>query len=289
MTDLDCGPRHRFVHVLEHEIHVTMWGDPAAKPIVMWHGLARTGRDFDELARALSDRYFVICPDTIGRGLSSWSRNPKVEYTLEYYAGIALDLLDAFGIERAGWIGTSMGGLISMRLASGPGADCLSWMILNDIGPELPQPAVDRIRAYAGEMPCFADLTEAMAWFRAAYVPFGENSDAFWDRMLRSSVRRRNDGLWVPHYDPHVISAMFDALDDERDPWARWDRIRVPTHLIYGAESDLMPDDLARRMAQSGPTPGLTSIADTGHAPTLARPQDAKLIATIIDQLEAAG
>ncbi|WP_237708095.1 alpha/beta fold hydrolase [Oceanicola sp. S124] len=68
--------RFSFIPVLDHELHVTEWGDPSAPPLVMWHGLARTGRDFDELAEALSERYFVLCPDTIGRGLSSWSINP---------------------------------------------------------------------------------------------------------------------------------------------------------------------------------------------------------------------
>ena len=56
---------------MDHEIHVTEWGDKDSRPLLMWHGLARTGRDFDKLAAALSDEYFVICPDTIGRGLSS--------------------------------------------------------------------------------------------------------------------------------------------------------------------------------------------------------------------------
>ena len=88
------GPRFAYVPVLDHEIHVTEWGDPSAPPLVMWHGLARTGRDFDETAAALSDSYFVLCPDTIGRGLSSWSENPEAEHSIEYYAGIAVRALD---------------------------------------------------------------------------------------------------------------------------------------------------------------------------------------------------
>ena len=73
-------PRFTLVPVMDHEIHVTEWGDPSHPALVMWHGLARTGRDFDELASALSDRYFVLCPDTIGRGLSSWASDPEAEY-----------------------------------------------------------------------------------------------------------------------------------------------------------------------------------------------------------------
>ena len=112
------SPRFSFVPVMDHELHVTEWGDPDGTPLIMWHGLARTGRDFDELAAALSDEYFVLCPDTIGRGLSSWSDNPEAEYSVEYYSGIAADLLDFYAIDRAAWIGTSMGALIGMRMAS---------------------------------------------------------------------------------------------------------------------------------------------------------------------------
>ena len=138
-------PRFTLVPVMDHEIHVTEWGDPSYPALVMWHGLARTGRDFDELASALSDRYFVLCPDTIGRGLSSWASDPEAEYSVEFYAGIAADLLDHYGIQRTAWLGTSLGGMIGMRLASGPHADRLTCLILNDIGPEVPSEAVQRI------------------------------------------------------------------------------------------------------------------------------------------------
>ena len=77
------GPRSQFLPVLGHEVHLTEWGKPGAPPIVMWHGLARTGRDFDELAAALSDCWHVICPDTVGRGMSSWARSEE-EYRLPH-------------------------------------------------------------------------------------------------------------------------------------------------------------------------------------------------------------
>ncbi len=49
----------------------------AAPTVIAWHGLARTGRDMDELAIHLAQRgYRVICPDTLGRGLSQWSPAP---------------------------------------------------------------------------------------------------------------------------------------------------------------------------------------------------------------------
>lgn len=280
------APRFSFVPVMDHEIHVTEWGDPRGKPLVMWHGLARTGRDFDELAAALSDHWFVICPDTIGRGMSSWSENPEAEYSVEYSSGIAADLLDHYGIDRAAWLGTSMGALIGMRMASGPLADRLTCLVINDIGPEIPQPAIDRILAYAGTTPDFATLAEAEAWLRAAYTPFGPASDVFWTRMARTSVRRRDTGGFSPHFDPE-ITVMFTASVDQLTVWDRWDRIALPTHVIRGASSDILPEEIAQRMAASGPRPEITPFDDCGHAPTLSRPADIGLVRGVLDRLSA--
>lgn len=283
---MSSDPRFSFVPVLDHELHVTEWGNPANPALVMWHGLARTGRDFDELARALSDRYFVLCPDTIGRGLSSWSTNPAAEYSVEYYAGIAGDLLDRYGITRAAWIGTSMGGLIGMRMASGPLAERLSCLIVNDIGPEIPQAAIDRILAYAGSAPEWRSMSEAEVWFRQSYQPFGPAADTFWRRMARTSVRRKGNGMFTLHYDPR-ITIQFSASPDELTTWDRWARIAIPVHAIRGADSDLFPTGVADRMAAAGPRAATTEIARCGHAPTLSRPQDIAMIRQILTDLGA--
>ncbi len=277
-------PRFSFVPVMDHEIHVTEWGDPGAPPLVMWHGLARTGRDFDEIASALSDRYFVLCPDLIGRGLSSWAETPEAEYSVEYYAGVALDLLDRYGIDRAGWLGTSLGGLIGMRVASGPAADRLTCLIINDIGPELPDPAIERILTYVGALAGFSRYAEGEDWLRAAYAPFGPADEAFWRRMARTSLRRLPDGTLTLHYDPRIV-VQFDASRPELTSWDRWARIETPTHVLCGGTSDILTGRIVAEMAASGPRPGVTEFADCGHAPSLSRPADAALIGGLVAAL----
>lgn len=281
------GPRFSLVPVMDHEIHVTEWGDPSGMPLVMWHGLARTGRDFDELAAALSDRYFVICPDTIGRGLSSWSGNPEAEYSVEYYAGIATDLMDHYGFDRVQWFGTSLGGLIGMRLASGPQADRLSALVINDIGPEIPPAAIDRIVTYVGDPPVFDRVSEAEAWLRAVYRPFGPAPDSYWRRMARTSLRRQEDGRLALHYDPR-ITIQFTASRHELTSWDRYARIETPCHVIRGSASDLLTADIADLMRQRGPCPEVTEF-DCGHAPSLARPEDADAVRQILRRLGGAG
>ncbi|OWU84334.1 hydrolase [Oceanicola sp. 22II-s10i] len=277
------GPRFTLVPVMDHEIHVTEWGDRSAPPLVMWHGLARTGRDFDELAAALSDEYFVICPDTIGRGLSSWSQDPEAEYSVEYYAGIAADLLDHYGFDRAAWLGTSLGGLIGMRLASGPHADRLTCLLINDIGPEVPAPAIERIVTYVGDAPVFSLVSEAETWLRAVYKPFGTASDAFWRRMARTSVRRMSDGRLTLHYDPR-ITIQFTASREELTSWDRFARITLPCHVFRGRDSDILPAEIMQLMQQRGPRPGVTEF-DCGHAPNLSNPEDIAIVRQVLKDL----
>ncbi|MCX7560495.1 alpha/beta hydrolase [Sulfitobacter sp. F26204] len=273
--------RSTFVPVMDHEIHVTEWGTPGAPALLMMHGLARTGRDFDEIAAALSDQYHVLCPDMIGRGLSSWSANPAAEYRIEYYTGIASDLMDHYVIDRAAWLGTSMGGQIGMRLASGPHNDRLSCLLINDIGPEVPQSAIERILSYVGNPPHFGSFAQAQKWLRSAYAPFGPAPDTFWERLTLTSLRRRSDGRLTLHYDPAIVEQLKDAAE-ELTSWDRWQKIDTATHIIFGAKSDLLTAEILARMVKSGPFPGKTEISDCGHAPTLSRPADINLVRNLL-------
>ena len=279
------GPRHALVPACGHEIHVTLWGHPSAKPLVLWHGLARTGRDFDELAVALSDTHFVLCPDTFGRGLSSWARAPDTDYSVAHMADVAEAVLGHFGIGQAGWLGTSMGGLVGMFLAAGTRSQRLRYLIVNDIGPEIPQEPIDRILTYAGTLPVFTRLAEAEEWLRTVYAPFGQAPDSFWRRMALTSTRRRGDGQLTLHYDPRIL-LQFEAHVDELTSWDRYARISLPTHVLAGAQSDILTPAIRQRMRSEGPRPEVTVIEDCGHAPALARGSDAAMVRAIIDTLE---
>ena len=281
------APQFAFVPVMDHEIHVTEWGTAGAPALLMAHGLARTGRDFDEIAAALSDEYHVLCPDMIGRGRSSWATAPVAEYSTEYYAGIATDLMDHYGIDRAAWLGTSMGGQIGMRLASGGHGDRLTCLLINDIGPEVPQNAVERILSYVGNPPHFDSFGQAESWLRSAYAPFGPASDEFWHRMARTSLRRRSDGRLTLHYDPAIVRQLTDTPED-LTTWDRWQKITTPSHVFYGAHSDLLTSDILQRMIASGPKPGTTVFEDCGHAPPLSRPDDIAKVRQVLNQLTAA-
>lgn len=262
-------PRSFYRPVAGHEIHITAWGDPAAPALVLWHGLARTGRDFDSLASHFADRFHVLCPDTIGRGLSSWSAVPETDYTIPVYCLHAVELLDQLGIDRCRWLGTSMGGLIGMALAGTPEtAPRIERLVLNDVAPRLNQTAIERIRAYVTLVPEFASMTEFETFLRTVYAPFGHLTDLEWRSMAESSMRRRDNGRISSHYDPAVMRVFAEQFQDF-DMWAIFDAITCPVLALRGENSDLVEPQVAEEMTQRGPKARLITIPGCGHAPAL--------------------
>jgi pimeloyl-ACP methyl ester carboxylesterase len=250
------------------EIHYTEWGHAHAQTVIAWHGLARTGRDMDEVAAHLSQRYRVICPDTIGRGLSEWSPNPSVEYCLDFYVSLAVALVDQLELQHFHWLGTSMGGAIGLRAAAGRLQGRIRRLLLNDMGPELAAAAISRIRTYAGSPATFARVTELEQYLRAVYQPYGELTDAQWRRMAETSARRLPDGRVTPHYDPAMVQ-QFEHYPKDYDQWEAWDRLTIPVMCLRGEHSDLLLPQVAEAMTRRGPCAEVITVSGCGHAPAL--------------------
>jgi pimeloyl-ACP methyl ester carboxylesterase len=266
--------------LLGRELHYSEWGRGNAGTIVMWHGLARTGRDFDDLAASLSRRYRVICPDTIGRGLSQWSPEPDAEYCLAFYARMAAALCDALGIAHMHWIGTSMGGALGIKLASrkdGALAGRIGKLVLNDIGPQLASAAVERIKSYAGNPAAFARVSELEAYFRKIYAPYGMLTEREWVKLTETSARRLPDGRVTPHYDPNMVR-QFVNFPHDYDLWPEYGAIDIPVLCLRGADSDLLLAETAQAMRERGPRARVVEIAGCGHAPALNVPGQIGLV-----------
>ena len=279
---LQSPARSRYLSCAGREIHFMDWTPDAGMPdrgtVIAWHGLARTGRDMDALAAHLSAcGYRVICPDTIGRGLSQWSPEPEAEYCLDFYARIATDLVSQLGLDRFHWVGTSMGGAIGMVCAAGPLRDRITRLVLNDIGPELAAPAVERIRSYAGNPASFATVSELEQYFRTVYKPYGYLTDEQWTLLTESSTRRLPNGWVTPHYDPAMVM-QFTRHPDDYGLWDAYDRIGVPVLCLRGADSDLLLADTAQAMTGRGPRAQVVTIDGCGHAPALNVPDQLALV-----------
>ena len=270
-----------YIRCADREIHYMDWGAGNPRTVIAWHGLARTGRDMDELAEYLSapERgYRVICPDTVGRGLSQWSPDPRNDYCLRFYAQLATELVDALGLARFHWVGTSMGGAIGMVAAAGSLRGRIERLVLNDMGPQIAESALARIRSYAGNPSAFATVSELEQYFRQVYRPYGYLSDAQWRRLTETSTRRLPDGRVTPHYDPAMVQQFIHHPNDH-DRWPDYDSLTLPVLCLRGAESDLLEADTAAQMAVRGPRAQVVTIAGCGHAPALNVPDQLELVA----------
>jgi pimeloyl-ACP methyl ester carboxylesterase len=253
-----------------HAMHYAEWGDPGnPRVLVCVHGLTRTGRDFDRLARALNDRYRIVCPDVVGRGRSDWLRDPT-HYQLPQYAADMTTLIARLNVERIDWLGTSMGGLIGLSLAGQPGTP-IARLILNDVGPALSQEGIARIGAYVGQPMRFADLEQATDYVKSISLGFGLRTRDEWREIAATVVKHDGDG-YVLHYDPKLalpIRAVTPALAaaGEAMLWKLYDQIACPTLLLRGAESDLLVRATAQKMTQRGPKAKLVEFSGVGHAP----------------------
>ena len=280
-------PRLDFVQCLDrqqlHRMAYWEWGDPGNRNVLVCvHGLTRQGRDFDTLARALCDRYRVVCPDVVGRGRSDWLAD-AVEYENGTYVADMVTLLARLDAESVDWVGTSMGGLIGMRLASLPGSP-IRTLVINDVGPTLDPSGLARIGSYVGAPVRFATEEDGLGYLASVAKSFGPHNREEWRALNRPMLKKAENGDgFVLHYDP-LIALPFKAMTPaaveaaEATMWQRYDAIRARTLVIRGAESDLLSADTAEQMARRGPRAAVREVPGVGHAPTLIAEEQIALV-----------
>lgn len=260
-------------------------GDGEARlPVICLHGLTRNAKDFADIAPSIAAMgRRVIVPDVRGRGLSAWDPNPA-NYQPRTYARDVLALMDALGIDRAVFLGTSMGGLITMAVAAAR-SRAVAAAILNDAGPEIAPEGIARILGYTGKSPAIGSWDDAADYLRringAAHPGFG---DADWRRMAERTFREEPDGPRLD-YDPAIAGALaMPGRMVGMMAWLLFRRLarRRPALLLRGELSDLITADIAGRMKQSAPSLEVTAVPGVGHAPMLDEPVAVDAIAQFL-------
>jgi pimeloyl-ACP methyl ester carboxylesterase len=267
-------PRHHRVQCLSpagfHDMAYVEWGDPANRRVLVCvHGLTRCGRDFDFLAADLAARYRVVCPDIVGRGRSDWLADKSL-YDIPQYCADLVTLLARLDAETVHWVGTSMGGIIGMVLASRERAP-ISRLVLNDVGPVVTAVSIARLGEYLGKTPRFVSVEAAEAFIRFVAAPFGALTDAQWRHLTVHVLRQAADGMFDLAYDPGLAEPFRRGMGEGKDVdfWPVYDAIHCPTLLLRGAQSDLLRPETALEMTTRGPKARLVEIAGVGHAPML--------------------
>ena len=279
------NPRLEHVQCLDsrglHRMAYWEWGDPQnPNVLVCVHGLSRQGRDFDTLAQALAGEYRVVCPDVVGRGESDWLADP-MGYAIPSYVADMVTLLARLNAHSVDWLGTSMGGLIGLGVASLAG-NPIRRLVLNDVGPTIQLDAIARIGTYLGLPMHWASLEEAADYMLSISKGFGAHTREQWLALTRPMLKADGAGF-KPHYDP-AIAVPFRAITPEIAAygqaalWKAYDAVSCPTLLLRGADSDLLTADTAAAMTQRGPKAELHEFTNVGHAPTLIAPEQVAVV-----------
>jgi pimeloyl-ACP methyl ester carboxylesterase len=246
-------------------------------PVICLHGLTRNSRDFEVVApriAALGRR--VIVPDMRGRGKSANDPDPA-HYAPVVYAQDVVKLMDALGVAKAVFVGTSMGGLITMVIAA-TAPDRVAASVLNDVGPKLNPAGLSRIAAYVGNVRPVESWTEAAERVRAtngAAFPGRIDDDGFWLACARRMFRERDDGRLELDYDPHIALAFAD-FDDDAPPADLTPYFTAlaakPVLSLRGALSDILSEEGVAQMRSVSANVEAVSIEGVGHAPMLDEP-----------------
>ena len=256
-----CWDPHGF-----HFVRYVEWGDPHNKHVLVCvHGLTRNARDFDFVAEHLEDAYRVVSVDIVGRGRSDWLRDPA-DYNYPVYCSDLTTLIARLGVETVDWLGTSMGGIIGMIMASMPNSP-VRKLVLNDVGCVIPKPALERIGQYVGKSPVYDDFAKLESAVRAV-SPFGELTDEQWHHLAVHVAKQDDHGRWTLRYDPGIAKNFHAAPLAEVNLRPVWNAVHGPVLVIRGDSSDLLTAPVMDEMRKRPHTETLV-VPNCGHAPML--------------------
>ncbi len=260
-------------------------GDSGAT-ILCLPGLTRNCRDFEDLAPRLASRYRVVCADLRGRGFSA--RDPHWRnYQPGTYVGDIQRLMEVLRMSRVAVVGTSLGGLLAMLLASMM-PDRVAGTVLNDIGPEADPRGIERIRGYAGRLAPVRGWDEALAQYREVNgQAWPDLSDAEWRRLVRRSYREDPSGVPVLDADPMIGEAIRAAPAVPMGLWPVFARLAaVPMLVIRGELSDILSAGILERMHREKPDLESVTVPRRGHTPLLDEPEALPAIERFLARLQ---
>lgn len=248
-------------------------GDAKRPPILALHGLTRNSRDFAEIGERYSPQFRVLALEFRGRADSDYDPQPMRYSPLTYGADV-IELLDRLGIESAIFLGTSLGGLVTMTVAA-MAPERIAATILNDVGPDVDAEGVGRILSYVGKDRRFASWDEVGEAIAANYgAAFDRYTHDDWVKMAKRNCREENGEIRFD-YDM-AIAEPFKNLGPTPnvDLWPFFQALAAkPTLVIRGAKSDLLTPATLTKMQAASSNVKVAVVEGVGHAPELNEPE----------------
>jgi len=273
---IKIGPYINFLglqYIQSHKISYLEFGDSDNKNVIICaHGLTRNAHDFDKIAQALSKDFRVIAINYPGRGDSDYFKIKK-HYNYQVYIKDSLFFLNELKIKQTThqitWLGTSMGGIIGMVLAS-KYPKLFKNLIINDVGPFISSSPLVKIGQYAGKTLLFDDLNSAKQHLKLIYSQFGITAEEDWDYLTQHSFKLNFDGKYKMNYDPDIVYSMKTTSYKPKDVnlWKIWDKIECNLLVVHGAKSEILTESIIKEMKRNKNL-DLYVVESAGHAPAL--------------------
>jgi esterase len=260
----DGRPDDRFVTVAEQRrLHYLDWGNPAAPPLVLLHGIDRNAHTFDHVARRFTGRYHVIAVDLRGHGDSDW--DSQARYLVEDHVGDLEQLVRTLGLRNLTLWGNSTGGRV-VQVFAGLHPDLVSAVIAEDVGPERPRSIADAYaRRVKQEENGWASADELLKQMRGAAQPLPE---AVLEPYVRYGTKRRDDGRIVWKRDPNLVKGFV-----ETELWRYVRQIKSPILYVLGGRSTIVPPATQEELKKALPHVRIVTMAGLGHYPSDEQPE----------------
>ena len=259
-------------------------GSAEMPPLLCLPGLTRNVRDFADFAERYAPEFRVLALEFRGRGESDYDLLPA-RYIPLTYAGDVIELLDQLGIARAIFVGTSLGGLVTMTIAA-VAPQRIAAAILNDVGPELSREGLNRIKSYVGKDTRFESWDEAARAIAANHPNFDGYTHDDWVRMARRTAREEAGEIRFD-YDMAIAQPFNTPGPTPRvDMWPLFVALaQGPLLVIRGENSELLSAEAAEKMAGVAPDAKFMVVPGVGHAPDLSEPEAIAAIDEFLDGL----
>lgn len=263
----------------------------AKTTLLCMHGLTRNSADFAALAKHLQQGYRVIAVDQRGRGQSDSDPEPT-NYHPGTYVQDMFSLIELLQLEECILFGTSMGGLISLIMASLQ-PDLFTAIILNDVGPEIDQAGLNRIQSYVGQQAPINTWEEAVAQAKTINQHALPDLDAeAWLRFAKAIYREDSQGRLEVAYDPSIAVPMKTVGEESTstDLWPQFTAVAgTPLLVIRGEFSDILSMNCVNKMRSIHKGMEFCQVPNRGHTPLLNEVCSLQAINDFLDSLSSEG
>lgn len=242
-------------------MHYLDWGMAGRQPMLLLHGGSQTAHSWDEFARAMRDRYHVIVPDQRGHGDTDWA--PDKDYSRAAMLADIEGLVAHLGWDRFILMGLSMGGVNAITYA-GTHPDQVERLVIVDVGPEILPAGVATIRRFVSAGPDEIDSFDDYVEMAHRFNP--RRSIENLRERLGHNLRQQPNGKWSWKFDKVFRDPDRLLRQDAAVLWDLVGRIRAPSLVVRGEQSDVLDPGIADKMAGILPQGSVVTIPGAGHS-----------------------